>query len=71
MLPRNCYGQGKAIQQLGPDIPFFRIHGTNQHKAGRVRIGNPFPFYRVHTHGRCIQQYIHHMVVQQVDFINV
>ena len=64
-------GQPESVEQLRPDVAFFRVHGTHQNKAGRMGIRYAFPFDRIDPHGRRIQQHVHHMVVQQIDFIHI
>ena len=34
-------------------------------------VGNSFSFHRVDTHGSGVQKYIYHMVIKQVDFIDI
>ena len=68
-----CYvnRKGKTVQQLGPDVAFFRVHGANQREAGGMGVGDAFPFYRVDTHGRGVQQYVYYVIIQKIDFVYI
>ena len=67
----NIHREGKAVQQLRAQVAFFRVHRADQDKARRVGEGDAFALDDVHAHGGRIEQHIHHMVVQQVDFVDV
>ena len=47
----TCYldAQSKTIKKLGPKLPFFRVHGAYQDKAGRVPKGYAFTLNYVFT----------------------
>ena len=67
----HLHAHAEAIQQLGPQLAFFRVARTDQHEAGRVAHADAFPFDRVPAGGRRIQQYVDQVVVEQVDFIDI
>ncbi len=63
--------QRETIQKLRAQIAFFGVHRTHQNEAGRVGKADAFAFDHVNAHRSRVQQQVHHMVVQQVDLINV
>ena len=67
----DVHGQGEAIQQLRAELTFFRIHRPDENEAGRVGKGDAFTLDHVHAHGGRVQQHIHHVVVEQIDFVDV
>ena len=75
-LPRvgdavHVHTQRKAIQELRPEVALLGVHGADQDEAGRVAEADPLPLHHVHAHGRGVQQQVHDVIVQQVDFIHV
>ena len=67
----HLHAHAEAVQQLGPQLAFFRVARTDQHEAGRVAHADAFPFHRVPARCRRIQQHVDQVVVEQVDFIDV
>src|SRR6185437_10088660 len=47
------------------------VHGANQHEARWVSEGDSFPFHDVYSHCGCVEQHIDHVVIEQVDLIDV
>ena len=62
---------GKAVEQLRAQIAFFRVHGADQHEARRVLKADALALDHIDAHGRAVQQQIDHMVVQQVDLVDI
>ena len=67
----DVHGVGEAVQQLRAQVAFFRVHGADQHKARRVLEADPFTLDHVDAHGGAVQQQVHHVVVEQVDFVYI
>ncbi len=63
--------QGKPVQELGPQLALFRVHGADQDKARRVAEGDALSLHDVAPHGRRVQQQVDYVVVQQVHLVNV
>jgi len=68
---KDFNGEGKAVQKLGAQVAFFGVHGADKDKARRVGEGDAFTLNDVHAHGGRIEQHVHDMIIQQVDFIYV
>ena len=67
----HFHRQAEAVQKLGAQVPFFRVHGTHQDEFGGVADGDALPFHVVATHGGGVEQYINQVIVEKVDFIHV
>ena len=67
----DFHRKGKAVEQLRAQVAFLRVHGADQDEAGRVREGDALALDDVHAHGSRIEQHIHHVIIQQVDFVDV
>ena len=67
----DIHRKGKAVQQLRAQLAFLRVHRADEDEAGRMGERDAFAFHHVDAHGRRIQQHIHHVVVEQVHFVNV
>ena len=67
----NLNGQRKAVEQLRAQVAFFRVHGSHKNEAGRVGKRDAFALYHVDAHRRRVQQQVYHVVIQQVDLVNV
>ena len=67
----NFDREGKAVQKLWPQVALFRVHRAYQDETRWMAEGNPFAFNHINAHGSRVQQNIDHMVIQQVDFIDV
>ena len=67
----DLHAQTEPVEKLRAEFPFFRVHRSNKYKTGRMRSRNAFSLDRVYAHCRRIQQYVHKMVIQQVDFVHI
>ncbi len=67
----NVHGMGKAVQQLRSQIAFFRVHGANKHEAGWMLEADALAFHHIHAHGRTVQEQVDHMIVEQIDFVDI
>ena len=67
----HVHAEAEAVQQLGPQIPFFRVHGADQDEAAGMAEGDPLPLHVIDPQGGHIQQQIHQVIFQQVDFIHI
>ena len=63
--------EGKAVEQLRAQVAFFGVHRAHQDEARRVGEGNALALDDVHAHGGRIEQHVHHVVVQQVNFVDI
>ena len=63
--------QAKAIQELGPQLAFFRIHGSDQDKSGRVTKRQPLTLNLMNAAGRRIEKDVHEVIGQQVHLIDI
>ena len=63
--------QPKPVQQLRPQVAFFRVHRADQDVFGRMPVLDPLTFDQVRARGRAVQQRVHQVVVQQVDFVYI
>jgi hypothetical protein len=63
--------QAEAIEQLRTQLAFFRVHGANQDKFRRMPMGDAIAFYQVDAAGRHVEQQVHQVIGQQVDFIDI
>ncbi|GBD09941.1 hypothetical protein HRbin22_02203 [Candidatus Thermoflexus japonica] len=69
--PFHVHTEGKAIQELGPQIPFLGVHGPHQDETGGMLEGDPLPLHHIHPHRRCVQQHIHDVIVEQIHLIHI
>ncbi len=67
----NIDGKRKPIEQLRPQIAFFGIHRADEDEARRVAERDAFALDHVDAHRRRVEQEIDHVIVEQVDFIDV
>ena len=67
----HVHGQAEAIQQLRPQIAFFGVHSADKDELSRVGEADSFALDHVHAHGGAVQQQVNHVVVQQVDFVDI
>jgi hypothetical protein len=63
--------QAKAIQELGPQLAFFRIHGSDQDESGRVTKRQSFSLDLMNAAGGRIQKDVHEVIGQQVHLVDV
>ena len=63
--------QAKAVQQLGPQLAFFRVAAAHQHKARRVAHRQAFALDHVFARGGHVDQQVDQVVFQQVDLVDV
>ena len=64
-------GKPEPVEQLRTKLPFFRVHGADQHEPGFVAVRHPVALDVHPAHCRRIQQDIDQMVVQQIDLVDV
>ncbi len=69
--PLHGHLQPEPVQELRPEFALFGVHGADKDEPGRVREGYPLPLNNVDTHGGGVEEDIGHMVVEQVDLIDV
>ena len=67
----DLHTEAKAVQQLGTQFTFVRVHSANQNEFGRMGEGNTLPFHGIGTHGSRVQQKVHNVIVQQIDLIHI
>ena len=67
----HFHRQSEAVQELGAQVAFLRVHSADEHKLGGVAYGDALAFHIVAAHCGGVQQHIHQVVVEQVDFVNV
>ena len=67
----HFHRQAEAVQELGAQVPFLRIHSADEHKLGGVAYRDALALHIVAAHRGGVQQHIHQVVVEQVDFVNV
>ncbi len=67
----DAHVEAEAIQELRADFTLFGIPGTDQHEAGGMAQADAFALDDVPPARRDIQEQIHEMVFQEIDFINV
>ena len=67
----DFHRQTEPVQQLGPQVALFRVHGAHQNEIGGVADGDSFPLHVVAAHGGGIQQNVDQVVVEEVNFVNV
>jgi hypothetical protein len=67
----HVHGQAEAVQQLRPQVALLRVHGAHQDELGRVAEADALALHHVDPHGGRVQQQIHHVIVQQVDLIDI
>jgi hypothetical protein len=63
--------QAKAVEKLGPKLPLLRIHGADQHEIGRMTQRQAFAFQPMNARGGRIEENVHEMVGEQIDFVDV
>ena len=63
--------QPEAVQQLGPQLPFFGVHRADEDEMGGVHDGHSLALDDVHTHGGGVEQDVNEVVVEQVDLIDI
>ena len=71
LFPRYIHHKAKAVDELRTQVTLLRVHGADQHKARRVRIGDSLSLDGVDAHRSRIQQHVHNVVIQQVDLIHI
>ena len=70
-MPADLDRQGEAVEQLRAQVAFFRVHRADQDEARRVGKGDALALDDVDAHRGRIEQQVHHMVVEQVDLVDV
>jgi hypothetical protein len=63
--------QSEPIQQLGTDIPFFRVHGSDKDEPCRMSERDALALNHIHAHRSSIQESIDQVIIEQVHFIDV
>src|SRR5262249_42166360 len=63
--------EAESIQQLWPELPFFRVTRADEHEASRMARRDALALHDVAAAGRRIQQNIHQVIVQQIDLVYV
>jgi hypothetical protein len=63
--------QRDPVKQLWAEFAFLRIHAADDDELRRVADADAFTLDRVDSHGSRIKQRIHHIVIEQVDLINI
>jgi len=69
--PLHGHLQPEPVQELRPQFTLLGIHGADQDEPGGVGEGYPFAFHHVDAHGGSIEEDVGHVVVQQIDLIDV
>ncbi len=64
-------GEGEAVEQLRAQVAFLGVHRADQDEAGRVGEGDALALDDVHAHGGRVEQHVDHVVVEQVDLVDV
>src|SRR5579885_649255 len=67
----NIDAEAEAVGQLRAQFALLRVHGADQQEARRVAERNAFALNDIDAHRGSIKQHIDHIIVQQVDLINV
>ena len=63
--------QAEAIEQLRAQLAFFRVAAADQHELRPMANREPFALDHVLTRGGDIQQQVHQVILEQVDFVDV
>ena len=67
----DIHAQRKTVEELRAQVAFFRVHRADEDKARRMRKADALALDDVDAHRRAIEQQVHHVIVQQVDFVHV
>ena len=70
-MPRISTDRAKRSSKLRAQIAFFGVHRADQDEAGRVGEGDALALDDVDAHGGRVEQQVHDVIVQQVDFVNI
>ncbi len=68
---RHVNGHAEAVQELGPEVPFFGVHRPDEDKTAGVDVGHAVTFDPVDAARGHVEQDVHQMVGQQVDLVDV
>jgi hypothetical protein len=63
--------ESKAVEQLRPQVAFFRIHRAHKEEARRMRNGNALALHRVDSHRRGVEQDVDEVVGEKIDLVDV
>ncbi|KAF5032414.1 hypothetical protein DSECCO2_617520 [anaerobic digester metagenome] len=69
--PLHGHLQPEPVEQLRPEFPLLRVHGADQDEPGRVGERYPLPLHDVDAHGGDIEEDVGHVVVEQVDLVDI
>ena len=67
----NLHTESETIDELGPQFPFFGIHGAHQDEPRGLAGGNTITLDRDPAAGGRVQQKIDDVIRQQIDFIDI
>ena len=67
----NFNRQTETVKQLGAQFALFRVAAAHQDKAGRMTNTQALALDHVLARGSHVDQQVHQVVFQQVDFIDV
>ena len=70
-LPGDLDAQPEPVQQLRPKLPLLRVHRPHQQEPRRVPVAHSLPHHHVHARHRHVQKDVHHVIVQEVHFVDV
>ena len=67
----HVHGQAEAVQQLRPQVALLGVHRADQDELGRVGEADALALHDVLRPWPRVQQQVHHVVVQQVDLVDI
>jgi len=75
-LPRigdavHVHAQREAVEELGPQVAFLRVHRADQHEPRGVAETDAFALDHIDAHRGGVEQQVNDVVIKQVDLIHV
>ena len=67
----DIHRQPKAIQELGPKSPLLRVARADEHEARGMANAEALALKHVLPGSRHVEQEIHQVIVEEVDFVDV
>ena len=67
----DIHRQPKAIQKLGPQLPLLRVARADEHEARGMANAEALALKHVLPGSRHVEQEIHQVIVEEVDFVDV
>lgn len=67
----EAHVEAETVEQLRAQFALFRVHRADQHETRRMPVGNAIALDQVDAAGGDVEQQIHQVVRQQVNFVDV